>query len=273
MRRFLLPLLVILLVLGTPLSGTAQVPVMDARKEIAWLSNVILHIANAYKVAVSWRDNAIGKMNSLRDQASELVNQRKMWERRAYGELAGIGKGLPDWTEYANFCNYETDEGLSACGIERRVGREITRLANRKVDKFTTAVFDSTSTLRNEVRATIMRASGDLETKMFGGVDEANRSTEEHVAARAERALKLETLSEELSAMVDSVFAKEDLGNAVSSGRAKQIRSRLLAKQALVELEVSREHLLSLRQGSYEGVQKVHDLRLHNLALYWRFSP
>src|SRR5690606_12224823 len=104
-----------------PAPAAAGIPIIDLKTSMAYLPNLVAQVGDYYFAMREWRDQMLDKAQWANEKALAVLQQRRDLEQQAYGELAGIGRGLPDWTEFANECEYDIND-VSVCNITRVAG-------------------------------------------------------------------------------------------------------------------------------------------------------
>lgn len=248
-------------------SRAEAIPIRDIKTTLARFAQMLSQFTDAYFVMAQYRDAALDKAKQLMDNARQIVELRRKYEQLAVGELAAIGKGIPDWREYSNICNYSAN-GVSVCNIDRFIGAEITRVMNRTFSTIERFTFSSLNDLDREIRQYLGGATSDvLDQIRSRAPDNPLGQWIDRVGARVRAGEALEGIAHLLSILVDTTMTREHLDRMVSSGRANQLVAHLSLAEAEADIAIAHSRVAQLRSSAFDVLERLAVTRIRYAIL------
>lgn len=221
---------------------------------------------DTYKFAAEMRDKAIRKAKQLQEQIDRAIEMRESWERRAFGELAGLGKNLPDYTRVTDECARKFGE--TSCAFMNLSNAKIDDMVRFGFNTISSEIFKQKSEVRRELDRFTSSSFGAL-SRHLTQVDSLNfANSMRYRHELAENAVDLENYSKERVELIDSIYASENLSDMVSSGRSAQVSAQVAALEAEVELDIARSKIRHLHTFTTHTADIVTDWRARAQATY-----
>jgi hypothetical protein len=239
------------------------VPTMDIRNMVMSMGHAVQKGADWYMQARDARNAGMLKARTMIARTRQAVSLRERYERQAVGNLGKLGGWVPDWREYGNFCAVEAG-GYSVCNFNNIIMRRFEREVGNLQFRFEGAVFDRRMSVDETIRDFIggqFAAGASALDSLNGGRRESNAQSYRFMVSQAQRADALDEVAEEINRMLDEMSEEEIEGQAISSGRAKQITALLTFAEAMAEVELTRSRLGALELNAVAAADQVLEER------------
>lgn len=245
--------------LGLPRPAHA-LPIHDWKTIGAQVLNVLAQVGDGYVAMKKWRDEMLDKAKWADQQAQALLDQRRDIERMAEGELAGIGKGIPDWREYANVCEYDLN-GVTVCNVDQRGQATIQQVVRLASDTLQQVWFNAADSIQMEIDILVGETTSPFIQRLTAAGEHPLNQLERMHAQQATSGANLDSLSTRLDSLVDTIRTEEDLDNMVSSGRANQLAAHISITEALADTEITRQQVQQLKVRTIDVLDRMYMLR------------
>lgn len=249
----------------------AQVPTEDATTNKWWGLYFVQRVLHTYTAVRDMRDESLRLARQMIQQTRRVTRLRQKYEDRAVGEAGRLGDHVPDWRDYANYCDVSI-KGVSACNIERTLRIRYENILHNHFYVYRSELF-------RDIREASRQLDVFLGRKFTQGIEAAFAaygSAPEAVylerapllVAQAEQSASLEEAARHLNIVLDSVALAEISNQSLSSGRAREISAHLAYVEAIVELEVARAKLQLLDTKIIAAADQLRRTRFDNLVRF-----
>jgi hypothetical protein len=260
------------LLLVMPSLGHAQIN--DTRLQRGHAQALVTRIVELYAVTKGHRDQMLRKAEELASHTQEIVDMRKRYERRAVGELAKLGEGIPDLRDYGNVCAVEI-RGETICTAQRSLLRRYERALRTTFYKYQGEALNRVNNVQADLDILVGREVSKLADARFATSVVATG----HIVSAGEQdefvavgAIDLSDAAAAIDAALDAILLEEfeeadGAAKMVSSGRAQQVTADLSYAEAVLELEIARQKVRTLQQATLSTGGSILSVRRGQVTL------